>query len=199
MHPMHTSNITPTLSGWTTITAVSESLGINHATVRQAVHRALLDRQEWVKREPYPTSDDSVRWLINTSDAMYQCHARRWQNRARKTDIAQAMARSEAHDTCSPDVLPQGSEGTAAWAALCHWLAQQGLVVYVNALAADQNWQWCWMDCAGSGYTTAEDAIIAALQRCLPENAPLMSAKSEPLAEASLPLWKRLCHLCSTY
>lgn len=194
---MQTRTATPPLSGWVTMSEVSDALGIKHNTVRQTVHRALLDRQDWVKREPYPTPSDPVRWLIDTSHAIYQYHERRWQKLAEKTS-------DEEQCCCTPDAESQAIDVTETWPELCRWLAEHGLVVFVNSIAADQSWQWSWMDSVGSGYPDATAAITAAVEYQLSESNPFWSpvytmpvstagpAESGRPAEPELPLWNGL-------
>src|SRR5579862_525865 len=93
--PVQESTATPSLNGWVTMSNVSDALGIKLDTVRQTVHRALLDGQEWVKRAPYPAPNNPVRWLINTNHAIYQYHERRWRKLAEKT--SQEMASGNGH------------------------------------------------------------------------------------------------------
>lgn len=189
----------PSLSGWVTMSEVSDTLGIKHNTVRQTVHRALLDRQDWVKREPYPTPNDPVRWLIDTSHTIYQYHERRWQKLAEKTSAEQEMASGDEHGCCTADdAQPQAVEVTETWPELCRWLAEHGLVVFVNAIADDQRWQWTWVEHAGSGYPDVTAAITAAVQQQLSESYPFYSPlhttpfEMERPAEPELPLWNNL-------
>jgi hypothetical protein len=60
-----------------------------------------------------------------------------------------------------------GTDVRETWPQLCQWLADMGLVVYVNALTTEPNWRWFWDGASGSGYATATDAITAALQHRL--------------------------------
>jgi hypothetical protein len=175
---------------------VSDALSIKLNTVRQTVHRALLDGQEWVKREPYPTPNDPVRWLIDTSHAIYQYHERRWKKLAEKTCAEQEMASGEGQGCCTSGT--RAIEVTETWPELCRWLAEHGLVVFVNALADDQSWQWTWMEHAGSGYPDATAAITAAVQHQISESYPFYSPlyatplETERPAEPELPLWNSL-------
>ncbi len=207
---MQTSQKTHPLNGWVTMGQVSHALGIKHNTVRQTVHRALLDQQEWVKRAPYPTPTDPVRWLINTDHAIYQYHERRWKQLAEKTSAEQKARSCERRCCCTPDARSQAIEVTETWPELCHWLAERGLVVFVNAIAEDQNWQWTWLENSGSGYPDVTSAITAAVQEQLSEHYPLSLYRilpptsttppatytappaTEPPAEPELSLWNSL-------
>jgi hypothetical protein len=207
---MQTSQKTHPLNGWVTMSQVSNALGIKHNTVRQTVHRALLDQQEWVKRAPYPTPTDPVRWLINTDHAIYQYHERRWKKLAEKTSAEQETVSSKRQSCSTPAVRSQAVEVTETWPELCHWLAERGLVVFVNAIAEDQSWRWTWLDNHGSGYPDATAAITAAVQEQLSEHYPLSLYRilpptsttppatyttpptTEPPAKPELPLWNSL-------
>lgn len=193
---MQESTATPSLNGWVTMSDISDALGIKHNTVRQTVHRALLDGQEWVKRAPYPTPNDPVRWLIDTNHAIYQYHERRWRKLAEKT--GQEMASGNGRSDRPAGAKLQTTEVTESWPELCRWLAEHGLVVFVNAIADDQHWQWSWMEHSGSGYPDATAAITAAVQHQLGQSYPFYSPlyatppETEQPAEPEMPLWNNL-------
>ncbi len=192
---MQTREASAPLSGWVTFDNVRDALGIKHNTVRQAVHRALLDHQDWVKRELYPNPHGPLRWLIDTNHVMYLCHERRWRKLTAKTRSEQiptthdgAVHRREydtTHCCCPPGSWQPSVDGPQTWSELCQWLAKQGLVVFVNAVANDQSWQWSWMGRARSGYLDATAAITAALQYHLTEHHHCLSPMN-----AAIPL----CH-----
>lgn len=69
--------------------------------------------------------------------------------------------------------------GMQDWSPLCHLLADLGLVVFVNAIAADQCWQWQWRGHSGSGYQDAVAAMTAALQYQLVLGSPLFSSTTD--------------------
>lgn len=185
----------PSLNGWATMSEVSDALGVKHNTVRQTVRRAILNHQDWVKREPYPTPNDPARWLINTSHAIYRYHERRWQN---KTRAKQGMASGSAPAVQQHRLSPQTIEVTETWPELCRWLAKRGLVVFVNTISDDQLWQWTWMGNAGFGYPDATAAITAAIQETLSLSdlfyspAYLGPTEAEQPVEPEEPLWRSL-------
>jgi hypothetical protein len=150
---------------------VGDALGIVHQnvkqTVQQTIHQAFHDGEEWVKREPYPTPLDPVRWLVDINHTTYWCQERYWKRLAEKTSTEQKTASGDEH-ACSPSgATRQTSEVTESWPELCHWLAKHGLVVFVNAIGNDRSWQWAWLESSGAGYPDATAAITAAIQHRL--------------------------------
>jgi hypothetical protein len=165
------------LSGWATITEVSEMLGVQYNTIKQTVRKAHAFQQDWVKLVPYPTPDCQKRWLLNTNHHIYHYHEKRWRRLAQKSGSAQANLSTThavsgkehqevlAVSSCNTaDMQGQAIDIRKTWPELCHWLAESGLVVFVNAIATDQRWQWYWMGKTGTGYPNAKAALTAALQ-----------------------------------
>lgn len=147
------------LQEWVTIAQVHQAIGVNQKTVLRVVLRAHAARQDWVKLEAYPATGDRAKWLINTASPQYRAHEKRWRDLVQAKEAAQTSVLSEVERETESDDRVQ-----TVWADLCSWLAEQGLVVYVNVIAQQQDWQWSWFDIVGSGYPDAHAAILAALQ-----------------------------------
>jgi hypothetical protein len=175
--------------GWATIAEVSEALGVQYNTIKQAVLKARTLQQDWVKLMPHPAPGYPLRWLLDTNHAIYQHHEKRWRKLAQKSSTKQTSTSSDTaargevsgkapaiSSYSTSEAKVQGIDVTGTWPELCHWLAEQGLVVFVNAIAPDQGWQWSWGDNAGAGYADATAAITAALQYQLMFGVPYLPA-----------------------
>ena len=166
---------TTPLHGWVTLVEVSEALGIPYDTIRRIARKAHEEQQDWVKRAPYPTASSPLRWLVNTNHERYRSHAQCWLERAAQEYTAPERACGlKSHDQktapgshAARDMRTPTTDVRETWPQLCKWLADMGLVVFVNALATEPNWVWSWDDEGGSGYATATEAITAAIQHRL--------------------------------
>ncbi|BCL79600.1 hypothetical protein ccbrp13_20650 [Ktedonobacteria bacterium brp13] len=152
------------LPQWATITQISHFLEIPRDAVRSAVRRAIANNEAWVKKEDGEAG--STRYLIDTTHEMYQSHQERWKLRAGFLDeIDPAWLHAG-----QPRFLPPSSEEELQqWPHFRQWLYMQGLQIYQNVLAEEQEkpWQWRWDDLHDEGYRSIEEAVIAALQRQL--------------------------------
>jgi hypothetical protein len=190
---MHILVETTPLHGWVTLVEVSEALGIPYDTIRRVVRKAYEAQQDWVKRAPYPTASSPLRWLVNTNHELYRSHAQCWLERAAQECVTPEHAHGrKRHDQKAAPVSSTireartpGTDVRETWPKLCQWLADMGLVVYVNALTTEPNWRWFWDGESGSGYATATDAITAALQHRLLFREPFFDwlTSEEPSSE----------------
>jgi hypothetical protein len=169
---MHILVETTPLHGWVTLVEVSEALGIPYDTIRRVARKAYAQQQDWVKRAPYPMATSPLRWLVNTNHELYRSHAQCWLERVKPECAASEHASSrKRHDQktvpvshTTKEAHTPGTDVRETWPKLCQWLADWGLVVYVNTLMTEPDWRWLWDGASGSGYATAADAITAALQ-----------------------------------
>ncbi len=194
---------------WATIAEVSDALGVPYDTIKQTVAKAHALQQSWVKQEPYPAPGFPLRWLIDTSHATYRYHEARWRKLAEETGtepspqmpggtekyLGNDEMKGRQSSSSAPDTQQQPTDVTATWPALCDWLADAGLVVFVNAIGFDQSWQLSWQDHCGCGYPDATAAITAALQyqylfgELLPPSACISSCG---VTTGKVPWWKSL-------
>jgi hypothetical protein len=178
------------LPRWATITQVSIFLAVPRTTVRDTVRRALYDNEPWVKKED---SDGKLLYLIDTTHETYKSHEQRWKHnqatRGEDLNASRASWSNAAQPFFShfrPEDVPippyasssplsqffwqrQGSldDVLHRWPLFRQQLYSWGIQVFTNILAEDGQenpWQWRWENLHGEGYSSDEEAIIAALQ-----------------------------------
>jgi len=79
--------------------------------------------------------------------------------------------------------------GLHFWPALQQWLHELGVQVFLNVLSEEcgpHQWHWQWRGLQCEGYESAEQAIIAALQRRFDEDAREIQTLREQLAQSKL-------------
>lgn len=88
----------------------------------------------------------------------------------------------ETVDTPTSASAHTSVEILTSWPGLCQWLAEQGLLVFCNIINPEKQWHWSWMGKTASGYLTAQDAILAALQEQFPpaEKPSPFSSSADP-------------------
>jgi hypothetical protein len=159
------------------------ALGVKHSTIKQAAQKAFALKQDWVKRELYGSAGTCARWILDTESKHYHEHEQRWRQFVARTatDAPSSMPAQAGDDEASeaqammPAICPLSPTCCTCMAQrpfdaintlpdLCHWLAELGLVVFVNALEERPCWQWMWREERGTGYADAMAALTAALQ-----------------------------------
>ncbi len=195
------------LPEWATLTEVSKAVGITREIVRAAARQALKHEELWVKKK-------QGRFLINTTAASYKEHVRQWtalhqhhlsqwQKSRQEVSLPESAldpfaaaeeewrSRRPGHPGKAPvPSHPSASlvlEGHRQWPALCSWLSSQGLSVFFNLLAGEQeiSLQWQWGELRSEYYSTdIKDAVIDALD-CKLKTKP--SVPSVPLPSAPAP------------
>ena len=181
---------TGSLPRWATITQVSDFLEVSRNAVRSAVRRAVVNSEQWVKKEV--SEDGKPIYLIDTDHETYQSHEERWkQTKALQGEplVNSAAHWSQARQSLFSHIRPgerallpsaftdiprqeqENSEGGLdRWPRLRHWLSTRGIQIFKNILDEDEQirpWQWRWDDLEGEGCQDVEEAIVMALQNRL--------------------------------
>lgn len=140
------------LTGWHTVTEISQALAVPSSIVRRFFMRAYRHGEPFVQ-----IAENPRRLLIDTQSEGYQqfvqhyCHL------------------EEAHMPPTAATLPVGGFSVSQslvlnWSALRQWLMEEGVLIFCNVLAEKPHWQWQWGTVTGEGYASIEDAVLAALR-----------------------------------
>ncbi len=168
---------------WATMSEVSEALGVTRHTIKHAVQKAHALGHAWVKRDPNPTPGCFARWLIDTSHPTYHSHEQRWRKAEEDGEgwppleelLDQASKeRGEGSETTFDPLIDLHDDPHERWPERCSWLEEQGLIISPNVLSEDACWMWSWRGAFGTGYDTACEATIAALQHQMQFGEPLL-------------------------
>ena len=192
-------NHTNALPPWATLTEVSTALGISRDAVRSVARRALKQRKRWIKKE-------NGKMLIDTQAEAYKSHVSRWLGQ-RDLDLLSLTGRTCFADPAHSQervITPYQyypslmAEGYHDWPEFCQWLGTQGLNVFFNMLAGEQeiSLQWQWGELHGGyHYATIKEVVIDALS-CKLLNVRLATEQLPALPESQLSLpKKRALHL----
>ena len=187
-----------TQPSWATISQVSSRFHINYHAVRAVVRRAFQRNESWVKK----VGVTEPRILIDTTHQTYQTHLQRWlhnttfQPHKREPDHWFPSPGNDAFHEDVPNDPPSTENwlameltGLHFWPALQQWLHELGVQVFLNVLSEEcgpHQWHWQWRGLQCEGYESAEQAIIAALQRRFDEDAREIQTLREQLAQSKL-------------
>lgn len=182
------------LKGWQTIRDICDVLELNYETVRQQVVLAHDDKEPWVKMNPSPRrwqiNTDHPGFHDQFGAFLDECeHEEEADELVSSEEPLNNIPMSFCDDLSSSDLgehcilhLPvatrlslaipfegscfDGSSLAHVWEALCTWLHEEGVLVFSNALAHDEDtpWQWQWGALQGYGYATMEDAVLSAVR-----------------------------------